>query len=116
MLLRVRDKRNGNIRTITHLAYAAMGEKVYEKLGQVDETYTSPAPTPEPVKVEATHVHRSVSAPVIRPQIVETKQAPEPEAEAVTENVATEATPVKVKGKPGRKPKSISSDADASEK
>ena len=99
--IRVRDRKSGLIRTVTRQAYMAMGPKVYEKLGE-----ESVAPT--------SHVHRSISAPVIKPQIkLEQEQVPAPEQEAV----ATEAElEVKLKGKPGRKPKSISSDSTEDEK
>lgn len=112
-MLRVRDRKTGVERTVTHTAYAAMGPKVYEKLGPAPDENDRPA-------VAATAqspIHRSVSAPVIRPQIKEAEQqAPEPEAETEEQEPAVEALPVKVKGKPGRKPKAISSDADATEK
>lgn len=94
--IRVRDRKTGNIRTVTRKAYMAMGPKVYEKLGD------------EPAMTTVTrNVHRTVSAPVIRPQIQES----EPEqTEVQGVEVKTE------KKKPGRPKKEISSASDDAEK
>ena len=101
MDIRVRVRKTGDIRTVTHLAYAAMGPKVYEKLGPVDANAPSP-------NVPA-QVRRSVSAAV---PVVKAKIEAEPEAENVQEQTEPE---MKVKGKPGRK-KSISSNSTDDEK
>lgn len=69
--IRVRDRKTGNIRTVTRKAYMAMGPKVYEKLGPEEGT-TSVQP----------QIRRAVSAPMIRPQIT---QESEPEAETEVE-------------------------------
>jgi hypothetical protein len=101
-MLRVRDRKTGNIRTVTQKAYAAMGPKVYEKLGTVDETATI---TPQ------------VSAPGAK-ITTEQEQVPAPEQEAEVTAEAKPETEVKPeRKKPGRKPKNqISSDSTEDEK
>ncbi len=91
MDLRVRDRKTGIVRTITHKAYAALGPKVYEKLGPEE-----PAAKVAPLKVEE--------------PIVEEETADEPEStpEEVT-------IPKKRPGRPARV-KSISSDSTEDEK
>lgn len=100
MDLRVRDKRTGVIRTVTHFAYAAMGPKVYEKLGD------------EPAQ-QSPQVHRVVSGPVIKPQITGEKSQEEADQQRA-EDVPSE-TPKKRPGRPARE-KSISSNSVADEK
>jgi hypothetical protein len=95
--IRVRDRKSGNIRTVTRQAYMAMGPKVYEKLGDVDAT----------VKQEP-QIHRTVSEPVISPPL----QASEPEQ---TEDAAETEQPKKRGRKPGTK-NQISSDSTEDEK
>lgn len=92
--IRVRDRKTGNIRMVTRKAYMAMGPKVYEKLGDVES-----AP-------RTGNVHRSVSAPVIRPQIQDAPQGD-------SGNTAAE---VPAKKKPGRPKTQISSASDDAEK
>ena len=101
-MLRVRDRKTGNIRTVTQKAYAAMGPKVYEKLGTVDETATI---TPQ------------VTTPVAKITTVQ-EQVPAPEQEAEVTAEAKPETEVKPeRKKPGRKPKNqISSDSTEDEK
>lgn len=84
-LIRVRDREKNIIRTITRQAYMAMGPKVYEKLGSVD-------PTTEIQAEEAPkgNVHRSVSAPVIRPQIKATEEQASEREQAETTQAETE--------------------------
>lgn len=108
-MLRVRDRKTGVERTVTHKAYAAMGPKVYEKLGPAEDE------APAPVKIAPVqNVHRAVSAPVVRKQIpaIEEEQDPEPESDTVE---TVEAAPKKRGPKPGTK-KSISSNSTDDEK
>lgn len=100
--IRVRDRKTGVVRTVTRKAYMAMGPKVYEKLG----------PAEEPQQLKSGQVHRSVSAPVIRPQI---QDEPQGDSGNVTMTIDPPIQE-KVKGKPGRKPKSISSDSTEDER
>lgn len=109
VMLRVRDRKTGVERTVTHKAYAAMGPKVYEKLGTAEDESA-----PAPVKIAPVqNVHRAVSAPVVRKQIpaIEEEQDPEPESDAAE---AVEAKPAKKS--PGRPKKSISSNSTDDEK
>lgn len=103
MDLRVRDKRTGVIRTVTHFAYAAMGPKVYEKLGD------------EPVKQP--QVHRTVSGPVIKPQITAEKSQEEADQQKAETGTSAPAESVQKKrpGRPARE-KSISSNSTSDEK
>lgn len=94
--IRVRDRKTGNIRTVTRKAYMAMGPKVYEKLG--DEPQRS-----------APQVHRTVSAPVVRPQIMD-----EPQGDSGSVTIPAEEMPAKKK--PGRPKTQISSASDDAEK
>lgn len=108
---RVRDKRNGNIRTVTRTAYMAMGPKVYEKIAEVDAS----------VPATSSPVHRSVSAPVIRPQIkVEQEQVAEPEqVETQAEPEVTQTIneiPAAQPKRRGRPKTQISSDSTETEK
>jgi len=112
MDIRVRDKATGQIRTVTHKAYAALGPKVYEKLGPEDGSETQESPNST-----GPQFSRSVKAagPVVSEQI----PAPEPEKtepQPIFRMEDPQAEP-KVKGKPGPKPKkSISSNSTTDEK
>jgi hypothetical protein len=117
MLVKVKDKKTGVERTVTQKAYAALGPRVYEKLGMVndDGSEVSGSPNSNP-----TQVSRSVKSAgpvvVVKSQIVSRETPLEvndslDEAESDKTEVAAE-TPVKIKGKPGPKPKSISSNPD----
>lgn len=136
MLFKVKDKKTGLERTVTPKAYAALGPKVYEKLGTVNddgsEITGQQSPNSNPAQVS-----RSVkgAAPVVvRTQIVSPEKpfndespqlvtlsgdaenkSDEPAPTEVTQSVEL---PLKVKAKPGPKPKakSISSNPDQDEK
>jgi hypothetical protein len=114
MLIKVRDKKSGNIRTVTQKAYAALGSKVYEKLGVVNDDGTEIG-SPNQSTPQVSRSVRGGAAPVVvknqlvAPKVVEPEVEEEPIEEAPTE-------PVKAKGKPGPKPKkSISSNSDKNE-
>jgi hypothetical protein len=102
VMLRVYDKQRNIERTVTHKAYAAMGPKVYQKLGIADEEAPTTVESPT-----VQQVHRSVSAPVVKTQI-----PAEPEEETAEEEVVA---PKKRGPKPGSK-KSISSNSTEDEK
>lgn len=109
VMLRVRDRKTGVERTVTHKAYAAMGPRVYEKLGTAEDE-SAPAPAQKIAPVQ--NIHRAVSAPVVRKQIPAIEeQDPEPESDTAE---AVEAKPEK--RKPGRPAKSISSNPTDDEK
>lgn len=103
-MIKVFDKRLKIERTVTHYAYAALGPKVYQKIGVVNDDGTEVA---------------SIQSPNQKTQVKETKGAEPVVVEApkldrnpldVPPKIETQFTPTpeKVKGKPGRK-KTISS-------
>lgn len=125
MQVKVRDRKTGNERTVTQKAYAAMGPKVYEKLGMVNDDGSELAGQQSPNQ-NPTQVSRSVKGAtpvvVVRSQIA-SPEKPFPVEEAKTADVVTTDAPTppapeKVKAKPGPKPKakSISSNPDQDEK
>lgn len=126
-MVKVRDRKTGNPRTVTPKAYAAMGPKVYEKLGMVEVDATGKeigelqSPNQNPAQVSRS-VKGAAPVVVVRSQIA-SPEKPFPVEEAkVEEAIKTESVappaPEKVKAKPGPKPKvkSISSNPDQDEK
>lgn len=122
MQVKVRDRKTGVERTVTQKAYAAMGPKVYEKLGMVNddgsEISGQGSPNQNPAQVSRS-VKGAAPVVVVRSQIA-SPEKPFPVDETKAEAVTTEAPPApdKVKAKPGPKPKvkSISSNPDQDEK
>ena len=122
MLVKVRDRKTGNERTVTQKAYAAMGPKVYEKLGFVNDDGSEISGSPNSKSPQVLQVSRSVKSAgpvVVKSQLV--AKAPEPVNETEPEEQATEQ-PVMERRKPGPKPKnqpiaeeSISSNSDENE-
>lgn len=108
--IKVRDRATGVIRTVTRKAYMAMGPKVYERLSPAEEQSSESPNSTGP------QVSRSVRAagPVVSEQIpAETKTDEQPETNPTFK---LDDQQVKVKGKPGPKPKSISSNSTSDEK
>lgn len=125
MQVKVRDRKTGNERTVTQKAYAAMGPKVYEKLGMVNddgsELVGQQSPNQNPAQVSRS-VKGAAPVVVVRSQIA-SPEKPFPVNESKTEEaVKTEdvapPVPEKTKAKPGPKPKvkSISSNPNPDEK
>lgn len=123
MQVKVKDRKTGIERTVTQKAYAAMGPKVYEKLGMVNDDGSELAGQQSPNQNPA-QVSRSVKGAtpvvVVRSQIA-SPEKPFPVNETKAEEAVTTETPPapeKVKAKPGPKPKvkSISSNPDQDEK
>ena len=121
MRVKVKDKRTGIERTVTQKAYAALGPKVYDKLGFVndDGTEVGVQELPNSSQPQVTRSVRGAAPVVVKSQLV----APTPEpTETITEEQPQEVTaePAPVKRKPGRQPgsknKSISSNSTADEK
>jgi len=122
MLVKVRDRKTGVERTVTQKAYAAMGPKVYEKLGFVDENGQDVG-SPNRNTPQVQQVSRSVKSAgpvVVRTQLV----APVVTSDTEQEEQAEQSEPVKERRKPGPKPKnlaapktekSISSNSDENE-
>lgn len=116
MLVKVRDRKRPEIvRTVTQKAYAAMGPKVYEKLGFVNDDGTEIEGSPNSKAPQVQQVSRSVKSAgpvVVKTQLVaKAQETPAPAADE----------PVKERRKPGPKPKtqpaqeSISSNSTADE-
>lgn len=108
MLVKVRDKKTGNVRNVTQKAYAALGPKVYEKLGMVNDDGTELGGQPLPNSNQP-QVSRSVKGAA--PVVVKSQLAPIPDELPV--DTDEEIEPEKVRLKPGPKPKnkSISSNS-----
>lgn len=110
MMIKVKDKKTGIVRTITAKAYGALGPRIYEKLGFVNDDGTEVGVESLPNQ-NTTQVTRSVkgAAPVVvKSQLVQ-PEAKEP-APVVEGKVPARRGP-----KPGSK-KSISSKSTADEK
>lgn len=124
MLIKVRDRKTGNERTVTQKAYAAMGPKVYEKLGFVNDDGSEIEGSPNQNTPQVQQIARSVKGArpvVVRTQLVKTPEPMEqPEQDTEQENAAP-VPEVKERRKPGPKPKtqpaqeSISSNSNADE-
>lgn len=107
MLVKVKDRKTGVERTVTQKAYAAMGPKVYEKLGMVNDDGSEAAGQQSPNRHPA-QVSRSVKGAA--PVVVVRSQIASPDKPFPVDPLEE----VKVKAKPGPKPKakSISSNPD----
>lgn len=121
MQVKVKDRKTGVERTVTQKAYAAMGPKVYEKLGMVNddgsEISGQGSPNQNPAQVSRS-VKDAAPVVVVRSQIA-SPEKPFPVDETKVEEVTTtesvaQPAPEKAKAKPGPKPKvkSISSNPD----
>lgn len=126
MLVKVRDRKRPEIvRTVTQKAYAAMGPKVYEKLGFVNDDGSEIEGSPNSKAPQVQQVSRSVKSAgpvVVKTQLVAKAPQPVNEPEPKQEDPAPAADePVKERRKPGPKPKtqpaqeSISSNSTADE-
>jgi hypothetical protein len=109
MLVKVKDRKTGNERTVTQKAYAAMGPKVYEKLGFVNDDGSEISGSPNS---KTPQVSRSVKSAA--PVVVVKSQLVQPDATGLKNEPDEQSG--KIKSKPGRKPgsskKSISSPID----
>lgn len=114
MLVKVRDRKSGNERTVTQKAYAALGPKVYEKLGFVNEDGSEVGTLPNPNPAQVSRSVKGAVPVVVRQQLVSV-----PKEEVVIEE-QEQPELVQVKRKPGRQPgsknKSISSNSTEDEK
>jgi hypothetical protein len=123
MLFKVRNKKTGIVRNVTRQAYMALGPKVYEKIGEVndDGSERSLAAKSEGQQLPnrklqvqnagAAPVH--VNAPKLDPNPLDKVQPDKPlydpdEDEPTPQDEPT-PEPKPERKKPGRKPKSISS-------
>lgn len=122
MLFKVRNKKTGIIRNVTRQAYMALGPKVYEKLAEVNDDGSEKTliKSSEPVlpnrKLQvqnggAVPVH--VNAPKLDPNPLE-KPLYDPEQDEPTPQDEPTLEPKPERKKPGRKPKSISSQNEES--
>lgn len=131
MKFKVRDRVTGKERTVTAKAYAAMGPKVYEKLGTVDDEgneISAGQSSPNQVTPLAQRSVRAAAPVVVSSKLVAPKPAagntdPEKEDAGTESDQESEPKTPPVppeKKKPGRQPgsknKSISSNSTADEK